>query len=65
MLVLKNFLVATDFGEAAANALAYGREFARRYDARFHLVHVVDVWGRSADQHGPALRRGAAASGPG
>lgn len=42
MLVLKHILVATDFGDAAANALAYGREFARRYDATLHVVHVVD-----------------------
>ena len=42
MLALKRILVATDFGEAAAKALAYGREFARRYDATLHILHVVD-----------------------
>lgn len=42
MITLKNILVATDFGEASNNALAYGREFARRFDATLHVVHVVD-----------------------
>lgn len=42
MLLLKNILVATDFGEAAANALTYGRELARRFDATLHLVRVAD-----------------------
>lgn len=42
MMILTNILVATDFGEAAASALAYGREFARRFGATLHVVHVVD-----------------------
>ena len=42
MIVLKNILVATDFGEPAAVALAYGRDLARTYNARIHLVHVVE-----------------------
>lgn len=42
MIVLKNILVATDFGEPAAVALAYGRDLARTYNARLHLVHVVE-----------------------
>jgi nucleotide-binding universal stress UspA family protein len=42
MIALKNILVATDFSEAAATALAYGRELARRYDATLHVLHVVD-----------------------
>ena len=42
MMIVKNILVATDFGEAAASALAYGREFARRFGATLHVVHVVD-----------------------
>jgi nucleotide-binding universal stress UspA family protein len=42
MITLKNILVATDFGEAAASALAYGRELARRFDATLHILHVVD-----------------------
>ena len=31
MITLKNILVATDFGEAADNALTYGRELATRF----------------------------------
>jgi nucleotide-binding universal stress UspA family protein len=42
MIALKHIVVATDFGEAASNALAYGRELARRFDARLHILHVVD-----------------------
>jgi nucleotide-binding universal stress UspA family protein len=42
MIVLKNILVATDFGESAAVALAYGRDLARTYNARLHLVHAVE-----------------------
>jgi nucleotide-binding universal stress UspA family protein len=42
MIVLKNILVATDFGESAAVALTYGRDFARTFDARLHLVHMVE-----------------------
>ena len=42
MITLKNILVATDFGEASDTALAYGREFARRFGATLHVLHVVD-----------------------
>lgn len=42
MIALKNIVVATDFGEAAGTALAYGRDFARAFSARLHVVHVVD-----------------------
>ena len=42
MIALKNILVATDFGEAADTALAYGRDFARTFGARLHVLHVVD-----------------------
>ena len=42
MMTLKDVLVATDFGEASASALAYGRELARRFSATLHVVHVVD-----------------------
>ena len=41
-MTLKNILVATDFGDAAMSALAYGRELARRFDATLHVLHVVD-----------------------
>ena len=42
MIVLKNVLVATDFGEAATVALTYGRELARNFGAALHVMHVVD-----------------------
>jgi len=42
MMTLQNILVATDFGEAAGTALAYGRELARRFHATLHVLHVVD-----------------------
>lgn len=42
MIVLKNILVATDFSDSAAVALAYGRDLARTFNARVHLVHMVE-----------------------
>ena len=42
MIKLNNVMVATDFGEASIAALAYGREFARTFGAKLHVVHVVD-----------------------
>lgn len=42
MIVLKNILVATDFGEPAAAALDYGRDFARQYGANLHVFFVED-----------------------
>jgi nucleotide-binding universal stress UspA family protein len=42
MISLRRVLVATDFGEAADAALAYGRELARAFDARLDVLHVVE-----------------------
>ena len=42
MIKITNVLVATDFGDASATALAYGRELARNFDARLHVLHVVE-----------------------
>ncbi len=42
MIALKKILVATDFGEPAAAALAYGRDLARQYGAALHLMYVED-----------------------
>jgi nucleotide-binding universal stress UspA family protein len=42
MVVIKNILVATDFSEPSGAALAYGRDLARTYQARLHVLHVVE-----------------------
>ncbi|HUR32796.1 MAG TPA: universal stress protein [Vicinamibacterales bacterium] len=42
MIALKRILVATDFGEAADAALAYGRELARTFQATLHVLNVAD-----------------------
>jgi len=42
MIAMKNVLVATDFGEASDNALAYGRELAARFGATLHVLHVAE-----------------------
>jgi nucleotide-binding universal stress UspA family protein len=42
MIVLKNLLVATDFSEPSATALAYGRDLARAYGATLHVLHVTE-----------------------
>jgi len=47
MIALKHVLVATDFGEAAEAALTYGRELARTFRAKLHVVHVVEDVTRS------------------
>jgi universal stress protein A len=56
MVVLKNILVATDFGEPSAVALAYGRDLARSYGATLHILHVVeDVMMRYSPEVGFAI----------
>jgi universal stress protein A len=42
MIALKNILVATDFSEPSAVALNYGRDLARTFHARLHVLHVVE-----------------------
>ena len=42
MIALQEILVATDFSEPSNVALAYGRELARRFGARLHVLHVVE-----------------------
>lgn len=56
MVVLKNILVATDFGEPSAVAMAYGRDMARSYNATLHVLHVVeDVMMRYSPEVGFAI----------
>jgi nucleotide-binding universal stress UspA family protein len=42
MAAFERILVATDFGDAAARALAHGCELARTFGSRLFLVHVVE-----------------------
>ena len=42
MIKLTNVLVATDFSETSESALNYGRELARTFGARLHVLHVVE-----------------------
>jgi len=42
MIVLKNILIATDFGPASDAALTYGRALAKAFGARLHLLHVAE-----------------------
>ncbi len=41
MIDLKRILVPTDFSEYSQVAVRYGCEFARRFDAELHLLHVL------------------------
>jgi len=42
MILLKDILVATDFEEASAVALNYGRDLARSYGSTLHVVHAAE-----------------------
>ena len=42
MIPLKNILVATDFSEAAAWALGYGRSLAAQFGATLHVINVAN-----------------------
>ena len=55
-MALRNILVATDFSEPSGVAMAYGRDLARNYNARLHVMHVVeDVMLRYSSEVGLAL----------
>jgi len=41
MITLKNILVPTDFSDCSDAAMRYGLELARAFDAKLHLLHVV------------------------
>lgn len=43
MIAIKKILVATDFGPASDTALSYGRELARQFGARLHVMHVMET----------------------
>ena len=42
MITITNVLVATDFSDTSESALNYGREFARKFGATLHVLHVVE-----------------------
>jgi nucleotide-binding universal stress UspA family protein len=42
MIQLKRILVPVDFSEFGKHALRYGCEFARRFGADLHLLHVLE-----------------------
>ena len=55
-MLLRNILVATDFSEPSNVALAYGRDLCRNYNARLHVMHVVeDLMLRYSSEVGLAL----------
>jgi nucleotide-binding universal stress UspA family protein len=55
MIKIQNILVPTDFSEASDSALVYGRTLARTFNARLHLLHVVDDASYLAGVDGYAL----------
>ena len=56
MIVIRNVLVATDFGAASEAALNYGRNIARQFGARLHLLHVArHMYVASANAYGYAF----------
>jgi nucleotide-binding universal stress UspA family protein len=42
MIDIDKVLVATDFGPTSDAALFYGRDLARLYGARLHVLHIID-----------------------
>jgi universal stress protein A len=42
MISIKQVLVPTDFSEPSEVALQYGKAFVEQFNARLHLVHVLD-----------------------
>jgi nucleotide-binding universal stress UspA family protein len=42
MILLERILVATDFSDASAAALDYGRSLARTFGASLHVLHVSE-----------------------
>jgi nucleotide-binding universal stress UspA family protein len=41
MILLNSVLVATDFGDTSTSALDYGRNLARAFGAKLHVLHVA------------------------
>src|SRR5262245_56571282 len=48
VILMNAVLVATDFGETSNAALIYGRNLARTFGARLHVLHVADKMSATA-----------------
>jgi nucleotide-binding universal stress UspA family protein len=56
VIVIRNVLVATDFGDASEAALNYGRDIARQFYAKLHLLHVTqNMYYSAASGYGYSL----------
>jgi len=53
MIQSTSVLVAFDFSDTSKSALTYGRNLARAFDGRLHVLHVADVISTSAAQFYP------------
>jgi universal stress protein A len=53
MILLNSVLVAFDFSETSKHALDYGRNLARAFGGRLHVVHITDVVSTTAAQFYP------------
>jgi universal stress protein A len=53
-LRIKNILVPLDFSEMSLKSLQYAVPFAKQFDAKLTLVHVVEAPAHSADTSFPA-----------
>ncbi len=42
MIALKNILLATDFSETSNVAARYAVEFAQKFSAKLHILHVIE-----------------------
>jgi universal stress protein A len=50
MIMMNAVLVATDFGETSNAALVYGRNLARTFGARLHVLHVAQRMSATAGE---------------
>jgi len=53
MIQINSILVAFDFSDTSKSALTYGRNLARAFGGRLHVLHVADVIATSAAQFYP------------
>jgi nucleotide-binding universal stress UspA family protein len=55
MIKLQRILHPTDFSAYSAEAVAYARAFAERFDAELHLLHVLELHLSSTPTFGAGL----------